>query len=145
MDPFYFLLQKIREKPGLFLGKKSLEALTHFWDGYGYRNFIESWENTTGRDFFENYEEARQSNVGCEPREQHFLYGFDAFVHEYYNCEMSTLNGTGLISKNSNSEEEAFDKFFELLDEFLKLTDEQKNEVIASARNRFLRYYEEGF
>jgi len=31
------------------------------------------------------------------------------------------MSGEWLISQNSNSEEEAFDKYFELLDEFIKL------------------------
>ena len=143
MDSFYFMLQKIRERPGLFMGKKSLEALTHFWSGYDYRGWVENWEKTTGRGFFENYEEAQRSSTGCEPREQHFMYGFEAFVHEYYDCMITTNNAMGLILEKSNSDEEAFDKFFELLDEFLTLTDEQKNKIMENAQKRFQEYFED--
>ena len=142
MDSFYFFLQEIRERPGLYLGGKSLEALGHFWAGYGYCSFIERWEKATGRDYFENYEEARCSDVGREPFEQHFMYGFDEFVHEYYNCVMTTLNGKSLISKNSDSDGEAFDKFFELFDEYLKLTDMQKEKIKTNAQKRFRESFE---
>ena len=116
----YLMLQKIQKTPGLFLGKKSLDALGHFLDGYEFRIWVENWEKATGLDFFENYEEASRSSVGSKPREQRFMYGFDRFVHLHYNCGMTVKSGIGLILEMSDSDEEAFDTFFELLDEFLK-------------------------
>ncbi|MCL2388323.1 MAG: hypothetical protein FWC89_12380 [Defluviitaleaceae bacterium] len=46
--------------------------------------------------------------------------GFNEFVWSHYNCQSWAMSGEMIISKNSNSEEEAFDKFFELYDEFIK-------------------------
>ena len=143
MDSFYFALQKIRERPGLFLGAKSLERLVHFWHGYDFRHSIEVWEATTGHNFFEHYDEAINSDLRPEPHEQYFMSGFDEFVHEYYNCMITTWRGTSIISQNSNSDEEAFDKFFELLDEFLELTDIQKKEIKEAARKRVSEFYED--
>ena len=122
MNSFYFMLQQIRKRPGLFLEKPSLIALDNFWSGYAQRDAIEVWQQKTGKDYFENYDEAIRTNISKMYGDDYsyFLDGFDEFVHSYYDHKMTTLNGTGLISKKSNSDEEAFDKFFELLDEFLK-------------------------
>ena len=56
----------------------------------------------------------------CKSYGQHFMDGFNEFVHSYYNRGITVLRGSSLISQYSDSEEEAFDKFFELLDEFLE-------------------------
>jgi len=58
MDNFYYMLKKIRDKPGLVLEKKSLDALSHFWNGYAWGSAVEAWEISTNRSFFDNYEEA---------------------------------------------------------------------------------------
>ena len=34
MDELYELLQKIKERPGMYLGKKTLEGLSFFLSGY---------------------------------------------------------------------------------------------------------------
>ena len=118
-DSFIFMLQKIRERPGVYLGDKSLERLVQFWNGYVYGGAIKAWEMSHDNDFFENFDEAMNDCFSSKRYSDHFMYGFDEFVHSHYDCGLTSLNGAGLISKFSDSEADAFDRFFVLLDEFL--------------------------
>ena len=122
-NSFYFLLQEIRKKLGLYLGAKSLQFLMQFWHGYGFGGAVKEWETSTGGKL-ENYDGSIgiviEHAVASNPLDQHFMYKFDEFVHSYYERNRTTMMGASLILENSNSDEEAFDKFFELLDEFLK-------------------------
>jgi len=117
------LLQKIRERPGLYFGKKSLEYFSLFKAGYEFRTDLEMrekvWKEATGRDFYENYDEAMSVDIYPKTQSQSIFAGLNEFVYSYYNCELWSLNAEGVISKYSSSDEEAFDKFFELLDEFM--------------------------
>ena len=45
---------------------------------------------------------------------------FNKFVHLYYDCANDEMPATVLVSKMVDCEEETFDKYFELLDEFIK-------------------------
>jgi len=127
-DSFYVWLRRIREHPGAFLGEKSLTALVHFWNGYAFCRMVETKEESTNHSAVESYDERRKpsakpltkfSTKPYNPYKHHFMNEFDVFVYAYYNCEMTVHGWANLISRNSNSDEEAFDKFFELLDEFL--------------------------
>ena len=119
-ESFYFMLQEIRKRPGMYLGEKSLKSLMNFWHGYDFGIGVKNFEYSTGKKFFENYvESVRSVAQTSNPYNQHFMYGFDQFVHLYYNVNMGSMNGMTLILQKSNSEAEAFDKFFELYDEFL--------------------------
>lgn len=93
MSPDYEMLQKIKERPALFIGEKNLSHLSHFINGYSYRAA-----------------ETDQSFCGCLP-------GFGEFVHRYYNLSTS-MSGEKLIIEREDSEEKAFEKFYELLDNF---------------------------
>jgi len=104
MNPFINLLKKIYEMPGLYIWKKSLPFLVHFIGGY-------SW----GEDVINGHSKDASNAVGSR-----VLEGFDEFVYTYYDCKITALNGEALILKNSTSDEDAFDKYFELLDMFLK-------------------------
>ena len=129
MDSFYFLLQKIREMPGLYLGKKSLEALIHFWNGYAIRGNKETWEKETGLNYFEDFEKQPVHltlKMKFEPGGNYVMDGFNEFVYKHYSCIMPAMSGAWMILEKSNSDEEALDKFFELLDMFLELTDIEK-------------------
>jgi len=118
MDNTYYMLNKIREKPSLYLGKKSLEALSHFKGGYAWGRAVEAWERSTNRDFFENYEEAmRLAGNECESID---WWEFTKYVHIYYNETIGAKGATMLILENSKSDEDAFNKFFELFDMFIK-------------------------
>jgi len=126
INSFQLMLIQIRKRPGLYLASKSLTSLYNFWQGYAERDFMEIWEKKTGKNYFENYEEASRTNVTklYDERDSYFMDGFDEFVHRYYNVNVGALNGITLIIRENNSEEEAFDKFFELFDEFLKQKDD---------------------
>ena len=115
-DSFRFWLHKIREKPGLFLGEPSLTALVHFWDGYAFRGMIEPEKSSCLGD----YNGIENSNMCCKSGGHHFLDGFEEFVSSYYSCEHATQGWGKAISQNCSSEAAAFDKFFELFDEFMK-------------------------
>ena len=95
-----------------------------YWDGYMLGGAVKAWEQSTGENFFDDPNNATRSIMDSAiPYNQHFMYGFDQFVQSYYNCNLASLDGATIISQNSNSEEEAFDKFFELLDDFFKHRD----------------------
>jgi hypothetical protein len=98
----YTLLQKIRERPGFYLGSKNLSHLHHFMCGFAYGIL----ENKT----------TERKPVSYNP---YSLQGFNGFVHRYYN-ESTTKSERTLIIDHTNSEEEAFDKYYELLDDFTK-------------------------
>ena len=122
MDSFCFMLQKIRDEPGLYLGRKSLEALKHFWSGYDSRRLLESvskaWEESAEPDFSKYYDEAVRTSTHfpiCN-----FRIEFNEFVLLYYNDDRSSLSGICLIAEHSDSDQAGFDKFFELFDAFLK-------------------------
>jgi len=118
MNSFYYMLQLIRKRPGLYLGVPSLNALVHFWHGYDCGICVEKWEKETGRNYFDNYDEAIKSGVSSG---YNFTSGFLEYVADYYN--ISSIGGMGwqtIILKNTESDEEAFYKFFELLDIFLE-------------------------
>ena len=104
MDLLFNLLKKIHKRPGLYLGKKSLTYLTHFEHGF-------YW----GTEACE--EEHPDIAIITEPD---FWFKFDEFVYMYYNETMGTMSATTLIIEHSDSEEDAFDKYFELLNTFLK-------------------------
>lgn len=117
MNSFYFMLQKIRERPGVFLGRKSLEALIHFLNGYAIGG--ETFGQPEFGGYFQYFGKHIDFEVPFMPSGNYVVPGFNEFVHTYFNCEMTTQGGTWLIVENINSDEEAFDKFFELLDEFM--------------------------
>jgi len=117
MDNFYYMLKKIRDKPGLVLGKKSLDALSHFWNGYAWGSAVEAWEISTNRSFFDNYEEATQFSRNINMSID--WWGFTKYVHTYYNEPLGAKSATMLIVENSRSDEDAFDKFFEIFDTFM--------------------------
>ena len=117
-ESFYFILPKIRQLPGLYLGKKSLEALMHYWRGYAFGIEVKTWEHSSGRNFFENYDDAVSAKVNRIPYNQHFMYGFDQFIQSRYKVSLGSLSAATFILQESSSDEEAFDTFFELLDEF---------------------------
>jgi len=111
------MLEKIREIPGLYLGKKSLEALSHFKNGYAWGSDVEAWEMSTNRSFFDDYEEAMQFSRNRDMSID--WWGFTKYVHMLYDEPLGAKGAIMLISENSKSDEDAFDKFFELFDAFM--------------------------
>jgi len=104
MDALYDLLTKVYEKPGLIIGQKSLTILSHFLNGYywGVADCKEIHPETTIMIMHDLW------------------FEFEEFVYMYYGYKITSMSSTGIICKNTTSEEEAFDKYFELLNAFLK-------------------------
>ena len=69
------------------------------------------WNDKKRRKFFEEHEKAMNSIDWLE---------FDEYVCSHYSETPGEMNADQLISKRSNSDEEAFDKYIELLGAFIK-------------------------
>jgi len=96
MDYLYIELQKIRMRPTMFLGEKSVECLYYFILGYSARAFQ------------------------IDPHYEDCLSGFVEFVQKRYKDKDGIHHWKWLILNNSKNEEEAFDIFFELLSKYVK-------------------------
>ena len=121
-NSFFFCLSIISKYPGAYFGKKSLNALIHFWNGYAYRTVVEKrgkLDSPLVPNHWKNIENSESLHEFLDPNYKHFMDGFEDFAYSHYKHETYTTQGwANLISKNCNSEEEAFDKFFELLEGF---------------------------
>jgi len=103
------ILMGIRKRPKMYLGKKSLRNLHMFMEGY---------------------------KVSMYRKPCTFIHdeGFMEFIHEKYN-DYVTLHYFQVIERHSNSEEEAFDKYFELLDEFTERKNSDSNFIPTLTKN----------
>ena len=99
MERLFELLQKIRETPQLFIGKPSLERLASFIYGYACN---------------ENEIDNKINNL---------FFKFQGYIEKYYDIQ-STQNWAKIIDFFCSTKEEAFYRFYEHLDEFLKENDE---------------------
>jgi hypothetical protein len=98
---FYELLRAIQSKPGLYLGKPSLTALYTFLAGYRFAR--------------------RQLGVPPSEGEVHFQ-GFQPWVQNRFGIT-SSQSWADIILFYSTDEREGFERFFTLLEEFLKKND----------------------
>jgi hypothetical protein len=94
---FFDLLQRIKQRPGMYLGKCSITRLRAFLDGYGM---------------------ARAELGFPDTEEQQQLDGFQEWIQERYQIT-STHGWDSIILFFSVDEKDALDKFFKLLEEFL--------------------------
>ena len=95
MNDIFLLLNKIKENPYIYIGKPSLERLHAFISGYQCSE--------------------RENNLeyrGC-------LEGFNEFVGDHYGLH-TNHNWANMIDFFSTSEQEAFDTFYALLDDFIQ-------------------------
>ena len=88
------VLMLIKRRPELVFGEKTLDSIFFFIAGYTARA---------------EYEDPEYSDC---------IDGFEEFVHNYYQ-DNSVRNWRGIIIKNTQTQEEAVDDFFELLDIFM--------------------------
>lgn len=95
MNDVDMLLQTIKKRPCLYIGKKSLDRLVTYVSGYMHRAYE------------------------AEGVHQEFLPGFQDYIAELYGIH-SAHHWSSIIQFYCSYEEEAFDKFYELLDDFLK-------------------------
>lgn len=93
MDEIIKLLYKIKEKPGMYIGHKSITSLADFLNGY----------------LLAKHEDGVQID---------FLPGFNEWIAERYSIK-SSHDWSRIISFHYLSQESAFDKFYEHLEEFL--------------------------
>ena len=106
MDSIFGLLEKINQKPGLYLGSPSVTALRHFLVGYKF---------------------ARQE-MGIAPNELEldFLHEFQPWLQRYFQIKTSNPWDKILLFKYVD-EQTAFSRFFKLLEAF---RDRDKSEDI---------------
>jgi hypothetical protein len=146
-DPLYSALKKIRERPDRYLNEKSLMYLIHFLKGYTHR----VW------DFDPNYHDClpgRDSIYGAEFNEfvnSHLFEEFkisggeiiDAWPEEGFTEYVlfgANRHWGDMISDHSSSEAAAFDKFYELLDEFVQAEENKSdNEFFPSSKRELQR------
>ncbi len=93
----YEFLARINERPGLYLGEKSITALRGFFDGYitAYleNDLIIDWGKPSFR-------------------------GFNDWVADYFHYKESTAGWKNILLWKLGNEEKAFDQFFLLLEKY---------------------------
>ena len=97
MSGLYEVLQKIKPRPGMYIGKPSVSYLFHFLVGY----------------------EFARGELDIEPTEweEDFHDNFLPWIQEKYH--VSTSNSwANIIMLHCGSEKEGLDSFYKLLDEF---------------------------
>lgn len=91
----YNLLQVMKERPAVFIGKKSLRYLSTYISGYIHCMY------------------------DMEDVHPEFLPGFQEYIEKYYNVQ-KMKHWSEIIQFFSGTEESAFDRFYEHVEEFLK-------------------------
>jgi hypothetical protein len=107
---FFDLLQRMKQRPGMYLGKCSITRLRAFLDGY----------------------ETDRAELGfAHTEQQQQLDGFQEWIQERYQIT-STHGWDSIILFFSVDEKDALDKFFKVLEEFLyqaKIVEDKHNLV----------------
>lgn len=98
MNGLYLELERIREKPGMYLGKDSLELLHIFILGYI----------------------CALNNNGQET--DRFLTKYHNYVLAHYKLEVAAQGWANLLVEKTGNNKEAFQMFFTLLDGYLMKT-----------------------
>ncbi len=97
MEAIYKQLMVMKDRPGMYLGKKSLSLLGAYITGY-----------------LDHQYESDSSFVSSFP-------SFNDFVHKYYNIS-TCQDWIKIITFHSSTDEDAVDVFYRLLDLFLEKT-----------------------
>ena len=101
LNEIYKLLDDIRRRPYLYLERKSLQLLHAFISGCSFYYYVQ------------------------EGKELGFTSKFTKFLNSKYPEIHGTYNWANIIDKVSKNDMDAFDRFFEILDEFK----EQENDL----------------
>ena len=107
MLDLYELLSKIRQRPSLYLGKRSLSHLHVFLDGYTFA--------------------CRQLGIPPTKQEKKFEE-FQEWIEIRFN-QLSTQSWSRIILFYSEDEAAALNRFFELLEEFLNSGSKNNDEA----------------
>ena len=105
MISLYELIEKIKQRPSLYLNKRSLSHLKTFLDGYTFA--------------------LRQANISVTEEETKFD-NFQEWIEEKYN-QYSTQDWSEIILFYAEDEANALDIFFELFQEFITQENKQNN------------------
>ena len=100
-EEFYELLENIKKRPGMYIGTKSLIKLKHFLDGLFHALCFVDKQN----------------------KYPIFLQGFQEWIQIRYDIT-SNHHWSCILNFFSSNEAEAFDLFYEHLEEFLSLDKE---------------------
>lgn len=110
MTDLFTLLEKVKSKPGMYIGRCSVYDLFMFLAGYKTAKL--------------------EMGVKPSPEELKFYREFQPWLQEKFS--ISTNNSWAkIIQFYSKDEQEAFERFFELLSEFSQQTIEQQ--VLAAS------------
>ena len=93
----YQLLENLKKRPSLYLGKRSISHLQVFLDGYTFAR--------------------RQLGIPVSEQEREFE-GFQIWIEQRFN-QPDTQSWTRIILFYSEDERDALDKFFNLFEEFI--------------------------
>lgn len=107
MISFYELINKIKQRPSLYLNKRSLSHLKTFIDGYTFA--------------------LRQANISLTEEETKFE-SFQEWIEQKYN-QYSTQDWSKIILFYAEDEAHALDIFFELFQEFIAQDNQQNNSL----------------
>ncbi|WP_375514201.1 hypothetical protein [uncultured Nostoc sp.] len=113
MSKLFEILQKIKSKPGMYIGRASVSDLFHFL--VGFKTAL------------------RELEVKATEEEMDFYQEFQPWVQKKYH--VSTSNSWAkIIMLHCGSEQEGFNSFYRLLDEFQNRDKslEPQRKVIAS-------------
>jgi Trp operon repressor len=97
MDNLYDLLQKIKKRPAMYLGRHSIFSLQAYLDGYYYAR--------------------RELGVPLTEQESEFQE-FLKWIRERFNVETGQL-WSSILLFHSTDERSAIDRFFNLFEEFI--------------------------
>jgi hypothetical protein len=97
MQDLYGLIQKIHQRPALYLSKKSLSHLQVFLDGYTFSR--------------------REMGIPLSAQEQEFEQ-FQDWIEQRFS-QPNTQSWVRIILFYAEDEADALDRFFELFDEFV--------------------------
>lgn len=114
MISFYNLIQKIKQRPSLYLGKRSIAHLQVFLDGYTFAR--------------------RELDVPLTEEERDFE-DFQEWVEKRFN-QPSTQSWERIILFYSEDERDALDKFFDLFEDFRNRHQKLESDEIAKAEDR---------
>ncbi|MEG3439172.1 hypothetical protein V0288_18745 [Pannus brasiliensis CCIBt3594] len=103
MIDFFTLIDKIKKRPALYLGRRSLSHLCTFLDGYTFA--------------------LRQQDIPVSTEERIFE-GFQEWIEEKFD-RASTQHWSRIILFSSEDERDALETFFELFDEFIQENSEE--------------------
>ncbi|WP_016953515.1 hypothetical protein [Anabaena sp. PCC 7108] len=112
MGGIYEVLQKIKDRPGMYIGKSSITVLRHFLVGYKFA----------------------RSELGLElkPEDADFYENFQPWIQRHFNVKTSN-SWANIILLFTRDEKDALSCFFRLLEEFKQrdknLETEPKNKV----------------